>query len=202
MVCIAFKSLGHESFHDSHSLIDYKDEKINKSNENDLLYGELKTVVIDYQAVMKKYGVFLTLFGRILLVQIVVLSLTLIVLWFIFIMSFSDVDKYMYSDVAIIKILSAIPPLSIQIYMECYLFGYLHDQKDAIVLALYSSNWTKMDIRCRKMILLTMKMHNAHYQKLKFTRTKIVNLEMFFKTMGDCYTAVSVLIKYIKSMNE
>ncbi|XP_022160645.1 uncharacterized protein LOC111026804 [Myzus persicae] len=116
--------------------------------------------------------------------------------------SFSGEDKFMDSDVAIVKILCSIPALSFQIYMECYLFGYLHDQKDAIVLALYSSNWTKMDIRCRKMILLTMKMHNAHYQKLKFTRTKIVNLEMFFKTMGDCYTVVSVLIKYIKSMNE
>jgi len=26
-----------------------------------------------------------------------------------------------------------------------------------------------------------MKVNNAHYKKLRFTRTKIVNLEMFFK---------------------
>jgi len=38
-----------------------------------------------------------------------------------------------------------------------------------------------MNIKCRKLILLTMRMNNANQKKLKFTRTKIVNLELFFK---------------------
>jgi len=38
-----------------------------------------------------------------------------------------------------------------------------------------------MDKKCKNLILLTMKVNNVHYQKLRFTRTKIVNLEMFFK---------------------
>lgn len=38
-----------------------------------------------------------------------------------------------------------------------------------------------MDMKCKKLILLTMRMNNANYKKLKFTRTKVVNLEMFFK---------------------
>jgi len=54
-------------------------------------------------------------------------------------------------------------------------------KKDSIVFPIYSSNWTEMDMKCKKLILLTMKMNNANQKKLKFTRTKIVNLEMFFK---------------------
>ena len=61
------------------------------------------------------------------------------------------------------------------------MFTFFLSQKDSIIFALYSSNWTEMDMKCKKLILLTMKMNNANYKKLKFTRTKIVNLEMFFK---------------------
>jgi len=38
-----------------------------------------------------------------------------------------------------------------------------------------------MNMKCKKLILSTMKLNNTNNQKLKFTRTKIVNLEMFFK---------------------
>jgi len=54
-------------------------------------------------------------------------------------------------------------------------------KKDSIIFALYSSNWTEMDMKCKRLILLMMKLNNANHKKLKFTRTKIVNLEMFFK---------------------
>eukprot|EP00102_Acyrthosiphon_pisum_P011405 XP_008180122.1 PREDICTED: odorant receptor 46a-like [Acyrthosiphon pisum] len=95
-----------------------------------------------------------------------------------------------------------IPSTLFQIYIMCYLFGNLYDQKDEIIFALYSSNWTEMDMKCKKLILLTMQLNNANQIKLKFTRTKIVNLEMFFKTMGHCYTVISVLVNYIKTKNE
>jgi len=38
-----------------------------------------------------------------------------------------------------------------------------------------------MDMKCKKMILLTMKMNNADQKKLRFTSTRTVNLNMFFK---------------------
>ncbi|XP_025205506.1 uncharacterized protein LOC112601867 [Melanaphis sacchari] len=69
--------------------------------------------------------------------------------------------------------------------MVCYLFGSLYDQKDSIIFSLYSSNWTEMDMKCKKLILLTMRLNNANFKKLKFTTTKIINLEFFFKTMGN-----------------
>lgn len=62
-------------------------------------------------------------------------------------------------------------------------------QKESVIFALYSSHWTEMDLKCKKLILLTMKMNNAHKQKLKFTQMRIVNLDLFFR--------VRMLIKLI-----
>jgi len=38
-----------------------------------------------------------------------------------------------------------------------------------------------MDLKCKELVLMTMKMNNAHQQKLKFSSIYIVNLEMFFR---------------------
>jgi len=38
-----------------------------------------------------------------------------------------------------------------------------------------------MDMKCKILILFTMKINNAHQQKLQYTRTRIINLEMFYK---------------------
>lgn len=43
-----------------------------------------------------------------------------------------------------------------------------------------------MDMESKKLILYTMKMNNANQLKLKYTNTKIINLEM--------YTAVRIII--------
>lgn len=40
-----------------------------------------------------------------------------------------------------------------------------------------------------------MKMNNANYKKLKFTRTKIVSLEMFFKV------SINMVLLFYKSYN-
>lgn len=45
--------------------------------------------------------------------------------------------------------------------------------------ALYSSDWTKLNIKYKKMILLIMRMNSAEKMKLKVSLKKIVNLEMF-----------------------
>ncbi|XP_029348639.1 uncharacterized protein LOC107882930 [Acyrthosiphon pisum] len=200
IICSAFKSVGHKFVTDPHSPID--DIKNQTSNEHDLIYDELKTIIMDHQVVMKKYEDFLTIFRRVMLLHIFVSSFTVILLWFTFIMSFSNDDRFKTSDVIIIRMICEIPSILFQIYMMCYLFGNINDQKDEIIFALYSSNWTEMDMKCKKLILLTMQLNNANQIKLKFTRTKIVNLEMFFKTMGHCYTVISVLVNHIQTKNE
>ncbi|CAI6373144.1 unnamed protein product [Macrosiphum euphorbiae] len=200
IVCSAFESVGHNSLCDQHSTItDYTDENIKiPTNEHDIIYEELKTIIRDHQAVMEIYEDFLTLFRRVMLWHIFVSSLLVIAFWFTAIMSFSNDERFKTSEVIVKRIIcSIIPAMSFQIFMLCYLFGNVHNQKDSVIFALYSSNWTEMDMKCKKLILLTMKLNNANQKKLKFTRTKIVNLEMFFKTMGNCYTVISVLVNNI-----
>ncbi|XP_060874665.1 odorant receptor 46a-like [Metopolophium dirhodum] len=202
MICTAFESVGHKSLADHPSSNDCRDEKKELTNKHDLIHDELKTIIMDHQAVMKKYDVFLTLFKRVLLIQMVVFTIAFIITWFCFIMSFSNEERFKSSRTFIVKIFCGIPPNVFKLFATCYLFEKLHNQKDSIVFALYSSNWTEMDMKCKKLILLTMKMNNANHKKLKFTRTKIVSLEMFFKTMRDSYSVLSVLINYIKNMDE
>ncbi|XP_060857454.1 uncharacterized protein LOC132935036 isoform X1 [Metopolophium dirhodum] len=203
MICSAYESVGHKSLRDQHSSIYSTDENKNKSsNDHDLIYEELKTIIMDHQVVMKKYEDILAFFQRVILLNIFVSSFTVILLCFTVIMSFSNNERFKTSDIIVKKMMCIIPSILFQIYMVCYLFGSIHAQKDSIIFALYSSNWTEMDMKCKKLILLTMILNNANHKKLKFTRTKIVNLEMFFKTMGNCYTVISVLVNYIQTKNE
>ncbi|XP_022169059.1 odorant receptor 46a-like [Myzus persicae] len=153
---------------------------------------------MQHRAMMEKYEDFLILFRPMILLQIFVSSLSVILLLFTFMMGFSNVEIFEASTVVLTRLFCTTPPILIQLFTICYLYGNIHNQKDSIVFALYSSNWTEMDMKCKKLILLTMQLNNANHKKLKFTGTKIVNLEMFFKTMGDCYTVISVLVNYIQ----
>lgn len=46
-------------------------------------------------------------------------------------------------------------------------------------LSIYSSDWTAMNIEFKKLMLLNMRLNNAENLKLKISKTKIINLEMF-----------------------
>eukprot|EP00102_Acyrthosiphon_pisum_P024503 XP_016661713.1 PREDICTED: odorant receptor 4-like [Acyrthosiphon pisum] len=164
MICTAFESVGHKSLGDDISLVDYRDEIKETPNEQDLMYDKLKTIIMDHQAVMRIYDEFISIFERVLLTLVVVLSIMFIVLWFCFIMSFSGDGRFRSSGIFIIKMFCAIPPYLFKLFAVCYLFGNLHDKKDSIIFALYSSNWTEMDMKFKKLTLLTMKMINANHK--------------------------------------
>jgi len=57
--------------------------------------------------------------------------------------------------------------------------------------ALYSSDWTAMNIKYKNMLLFAMRMNDAEKLKLKISLRKIVNLEMF----------ASVCISFIYNMH-
>lgn len=52
--------------------------------------------------------------------------------------------------------------------------------------ALYSSNWTQMGMKFKKLLFLSMKMHDANKLNMKLTADLVINLELF----------TSVRIKY------
>ncbi|CAI6350149.1 unnamed protein product [Macrosiphum euphorbiae] len=143
--------------------------------------NELKTLIIDHQSVLKIYDEFLSIFRPTILLQVFVLSYTIIFLCFIFMMSFMEEDITQYMVLTLMKAGFSIPSFIFQMYMSCFLINTLETKKDSITFGLYSSNWTEMDIKFQKLILLTMRMANAHQNKLQFTRTKIINMEIFYQ---------------------
>lgn len=52
-------------------------------------------------------------------------------------------------------------------------------QRDSINFAIYSSDWTNMDLKAKKLILLTMKMNDANRLQMKASPRKIINLQIF-----------------------
>ncbi|KAE9539985.1 hypothetical protein AGLY_005237 [Aphis glycines] len=180
----AFESVGHTSVVDfPNNNIDNK-MKLPYENINGIaMYNNLKTIIIDHQNVLKKYDEFLSIFKPIMLLEIFVLSYSIIILWFIFLTNFIVGEYTDSKGVASMQTCFAIPFCIIQMFMSCYVFDILHNKKDSMTFALYSCNWTEFDMKCKKLILLTMVMNNAHHQKLQYTRTRIINLEIFYQTM-------------------
>jgi hypothetical protein len=46
---------------------------------------------------------------------------------------------------------------------------------------MYSCDWTSMDLKLKKLLLLSMRMNDADKLMIKATPTKIINLEFFVK---------------------
>ncbi|XP_029342216.1 uncharacterized protein LOC107882832 [Acyrthosiphon pisum] len=65
------------------------------------------------------------------------------------------------------------------LYLTCYLFSIVNEQRESMNFALYSSNWTDMSIKFKKLLLLTMRMNDAENLKMKISMKRIVNMEMF-----------------------
>ncbi|CAI6364349.1 unnamed protein product [Macrosiphum euphorbiae] len=188
MISTAFESVGHKCLHSPNMNID---DKMKLPNENIKYMGlknELKTLIIDHQRVLKKYDEFLSIFRPTLLLQVFVLSYTII---FVCVYE-EDITQYMV--LTLVKSGFSIPFSTFQMYMSCFVFDTLETKKDLITFGLYSSNWTEMDIKFQKLILLAMRMANAHQNKLQFTRTRIINMEIFYQTMRVCYTIVNVML--------
>ncbi|XP_015376771.1 PREDICTED: uncharacterized protein LOC107171052, partial [Diuraphis noxia] len=118
-----------------------------------------------------------TIFQQVALLQIFITSTSHIIIWFVAAMSFREHD--LGDSSFILKLVAVHPLISFQLFLTCFVFGSIIEKKDSIIFALYSSNWTEMDIKCKKLILLAMEINSASRVKLQITNTKIVNLEMF-----------------------
>ncbi|XP_060877188.1 uncharacterized protein LOC132950023 [Metopolophium dirhodum] len=84
---------------------------------------------------------------------------------------------------------------SCHLFLTCYLFSIVDEQKESMNFALYSSNWTDMSIKFKKLLLLTMRMNDAENLKMKISMNRMVNMEMFADVMHTAYRIVSVMMK-------
>lgn len=70
-------------------------------------------------------------------------------------------------------------------------------QKESVNFGIYSCDWTKMDIKFKKLLLLTMKLNNADKLKIKATPNKVVNLQLFSSVI-ILYNYIYIKTYYIK----
>lgn len=58
-------------------------------------------------------------------------------------------------------------------------YAYYIFKKDEMNFALYSSNWTPMNIKFKKLLFFAMTMNDSFKINMKLTTKLIINLEMF-----------------------
>lgn len=62
-----------------------------------------------------------------------------------------------------------------------------------INFGLYGSNWTEMDLKFKKTLLLIMSMNSAHRRMMKVSPKSVVNMEMFARVTYIFYTYTHVV---------
>jgi len=52
-------------------------------------------------------------------------------------------------------------------------------QRESVNLGIYSCDWTMINLKFKKLILLTMQINDANRKTMTFSTNKIVNLHLF-----------------------
>ncbi|XP_050527938.1 odorant receptor 46a-like [Daktulosphaira vitifoliae] len=166
-------------------------QSINVKEFQEKVKCDLKNIIYNTQNVIRKMEQFYNLFGRLILLQIVVISTSLILFSYTGMLHF--INGGMVNSVQTVKVISPFLVFVIQLFILCFIFGIINDRKDSLVFGVYNSNWTEMNLESKKLVLLTMKMNNAHQSKMKITRYKTIDLTMFIAALKMCYSVFSVL---------
>ncbi|XP_025413656.1 uncharacterized protein LOC112685845 isoform X1 [Sipha flava] len=132
-----------------------------------------KVLVQDQQKVVENMKNIYRILRSVMLLQIALNSLTTILLCSITIMNYFNG-------------LSLTSPMNIRLLMAI---------KESLNFALYSSGWTESSIKCKKILLLAMRLNNAEKLKLQITKKQIVNFELFTSIMQTTYSVSSLLVK-------
>ncbi|XP_026811156.1 uncharacterized protein LOC113552479 [Rhopalosiphum maidis] len=144
------------------------------------------------QKLIKKYDDFFEVIKPAVLLQIISGSYSVITL--IFLTSLTYLMGFPIISGPVLKAFFGFLSVTIQLFLYCYVFNYIETEKSAVNFGLYSSNWTTLDLKFKKTLLLAMTMNSAHRRVMKVSPTSIINLEMFANVMNMSYSIVSVLL--------
>ncbi|XP_050525057.1 uncharacterized protein LOC126896379 [Daktulosphaira vitifoliae] len=162
---------------------------VNKFQKNVIF--DLKNIIYNSQNVIRKMEQFYNLFRRLILIQIVILSTSLVLFSYTGMLHF--MHGGMVNSIQTVKLISAFLVFVVQLFILCFIFGIINDRKDSMVFGVYNSKWTEMNLESKKLVLLTMIMNNSHQSKMKISKYKIVDLTMFLAALKMCYSVLSVL---------
>ncbi|XP_026804934.1 odorant receptor 22c-like [Rhopalosiphum maidis] len=167
---------------------------ISKASISDDNYDDLTNHILDNKNIIEQYDAFFDVVRPMVLIQIADGSYSIITL--IFLTSLAYIKGYSIVSAPILKFVCGLASLTIELYIYCYGFNHIEDGKSTVNFGLYSSNWTEMDLKFKKTLLLAMTMNSAHKRVMKVSPNSIVNLEMFSRVMNMSYSIVSVLLNY------
>ncbi|XP_029342650.1 odorant receptor 46a-like [Acyrthosiphon pisum] len=166
---------------------------INNVKISDVNYDDLTSHIRDNQNIIKQYDAFFDVVRPMVLIQIANGMYSIIML--IFLTLVTHLSGYSIFSAPILKFVCGLASLTIELYIYCYGFNHIEDGKSTVNFGLYSSNWTEMDLKFKKTLLLAMTLNSAHKRVMKVSPNSIVNLEMFTGVMNMSYSIVSVLLK-------
>uniref|UniRef100_A0A2S2PEN4 Uncharacterized protein n=1 Tax=Schizaphis graminum TaxID=13262 RepID=A0A2S2PEN4_SCHGA len=101
----------------------------------------------------------------------------------------------------LIKMGSSVVFIASRLFIYCYLFENINIQRELVNFSIYSCNWTKMDLKFKKLLLFAMRMNNANQILIRASPKKIINLQLFANILSTSFNMVPVLLKTTNSEN-
>ncbi|XP_026815408.1 uncharacterized protein LOC113555223 [Rhopalosiphum maidis] len=166
-------------------------ENKNYYNMNDC-FDDLVLILMDQQKHFVKLKLFYSTYKFIILSTVIINSGSIIILTYASVVIFTSSESI--PILGVIKLISAFGYLLIILFFLCNLLESIHNKMESVHFGMYSCNWTSMNLRSKKMLLLSMKMNNANRFMIKLTPRKIVNLQLFNSVLITCYNVLSAML--------
>ncbi|XP_060842462.1 uncharacterized protein LOC132922785 [Rhopalosiphum padi] len=193
-VMIAQYEMIKRAYENVNSELNYENSNKQKNdvNINDC-FDDLVSIMKNQQKLFEKLKLFHSTFKFVIVSNVVVYS------WSIIILIYSSTLIFFTSSesipmLTIIKLLTTFGTAIVLFLLLCYLLERINNIKESVHFGMYNCNWTSMNLRSKKMLLLSMQLNNANKLMIKITPKKIINLQFFNSVMITCYNIISAML--------
>ncbi|CAH1737132.1 uncharacterized protein LOC114119371 [Aphis gossypii] len=156
-------------------------------------YEDFKSILVDQIQLNLKIKSFYSVVRPVVLTYVAIISTCFIIVTYVLIVV--CLSKESNSVLNIIKLGSSALYMCLDLFLYCYLFDSMNIKLESVNTSIYSCNWTKMDVKFKKLLFLTMQMNNANNLMIKASPKKIVNQQLFANIISMSYNIVSVMLK-------
>ncbi|XP_026814447.1 uncharacterized protein LOC113554692 [Rhopalosiphum maidis] len=170
--------------------------KNNNENKNDFnvndCFDDLVSIMTDQQKLFAKLKLFYSAFKIIILTTVITNSGSIIILTYESVVILTSSESI--PILSVIKLITAFVYMIIVLFFLCYLLEHINNKMESVHFGMYSCNWTSMNLRSKKMLLLSMQLNSANELMIKITPRKIVNLQFFSSVIITCYNVLSAML--------
>ncbi|XP_050546720.1 uncharacterized protein LOC126908571 [Daktulosphaira vitifoliae] len=165
----------------------------NEESNNNSSVDNFRNIILNHIKIITEIKHFYELIKPITIVQLGIMSNVFIALTFMCVLFYFS--SGMLLSVIFLKLLCTLLGVMLHLFISGYFFGYLENERNSIIFALYSCNWIDQNMKFKEMLLMAFRMNNGCNVVMRLTPTKFVNIEMFAKVMNITYSIISVLTK-------